>query len=101
MRRATPITSRSRDSSATIRSMRRRLERPRVAPNQTLLDLLPIPAFISGDERLQAVFDNALDAILLVNDQARFIDVNRAACALFGHTRDRLLTLTVWDITPP
>ena len=105
--------------------MRRRLERPRAAPHQALFDLLPIPAVFLGDERLQflavnavalkryaydvgnsrrrlqAVFDNALDAILLLNDDAQFIDANHAACALVGHSRDRLLTLKVWDITPP
>jgi PAS domain S-box-containing protein len=105
--------------------MRRRLDRPRVGSNQTLFDLLPIRGFASTDEslqflavnavalkryayavgnsrrRLQAVFDNALDAILLVNDDAQFIDANPAACALFGRSRDQMLTLKVWDITPP
>ncbi|MCB0163255.1 MAG: PAS domain-containing protein, partial [Anaerolineae bacterium] len=32
--------------------------------------------------RLQALFDHAQDSILLANDDARYIDVNPAACAL-------------------
>ena len=49
---------------------------------------------------LQAVFENSLDAILLADDDARYVDANPAACALSGYSRDELLQLSVWDLTP-
>lgn len=50
--------------------------------------------------RLQALFDNTLDAVLLADDEARYVDANPAACALLGHSREELLGMTVWDVTP-
>lgn len=50
--------------------------------------------------RLQAIFDYTQDAILLADDQACYIDVNPAACALLGYSRDEFLQLTLWDLTP-
>jgi PAS domain S-box-containing protein len=48
----------------------------------------------------QALFDNALDAILLADDQGHYVDANPAACALTGYNRQELLKMEVWDITP-
>ncbi|EAY27022.1 PAS domain S-box protein [Microscilla marina] len=48
----------------------------------------------------QSLFENALDAILLVNDEGRYVDVNPAACKLLGYSKAELLNLSVWDITP-
>ena len=50
--------------------------------------------------RLQALFDNTLDAILLADDQARYVDANHAACTLLGYDREELLRRGVFDITP-
>ncbi len=55
----------------------------------------------AGRRRLQAVFDTSLDAILLADDQARFVDANPAACDLLGQGREELLHRGVFDITPP
>lgn len=55
---------------------------------------------IESQRRLKAVFENTQDAILLFDDEARFVDVNPAACALCGNDREHLLGVTVWDITP-
>ena len=49
---------------------------------------------------LQALFDNALEAILLADDEAHYVDANPAACALMGYSREELLQMTVWDVTP-
>ncbi len=45
---------------------------------------------------------SALDApaALVVDGEARYVAVNDAACALTQRTRDELLALTVWDLTP-
>jgi PAS domain S-box-containing protein len=48
--------------------------------------------------RLQALFDNAVDAILLANDQGEFVDANAAAYALLCRNRDEILKLHVWDL---
>lgn len=48
--------------------------------------------------RLAAVFEHALDAILLADDQGRYLDANPAACQLLGHPRESLLQMTVADV---
>jgi PAS domain S-box-containing protein len=49
---------------------------------------------------LEAVVENALDAIMLANDQAKYVEVNAAACELLGYSRTELLHLHMWDLTP-
>ena len=51
--------------------------------------------------RYQAMFEHVQDGVLFADDQGRCIDANPAACALTGYTREELLQLTVWDLTPP
>jgi two-component system, cell cycle sensor histidine kinase and response regulator CckA len=55
----------------------------------------------ASEARCRAVFHHARDAMLLADDEARYVDVNPAACALLGYTREELLRLSVWDVTPP
>ncbi len=55
---------------------------------------------VQSRRRLQGLFDHAMEALLLADDRGRYIDVNPAACALTGYTRDELRRLTVWDLTP-
>ena len=47
---------------------------------------------------LRALFDTALDGIVLVDDDARFVDVNPAGCGMLGRPRDRVLQLRMWDV---
>lgn len=49
---------------------------------------------------LRALFDNALDAILIADDTGRYVDANPAACALLGYSHAELLRLSVWELTP-
>jgi PAS domain S-box-containing protein len=42
-------------------------------------------------QRLQALFDGAHNGIFLIDDDARFVDVNPAACEMLGYDRDALL----------
>ena len=58
-------------------------------------------ALKKSEQRLKALFDNALDAILLVDDEARYVDANPAACELLGYSREELQQLSIWDVTPP
>jgi PAS domain S-box-containing protein len=46
------------------------------------------------------VIELAPDAFFLSNLDARFTDVNRAACRLLGYSRDELLGMTIFDIIP-
>ena len=40
------------------------------------------------------------DATLVADDQGRYVAANDAACRLLGYTREELLRLSVWDLTP-
>ncbi|HEY3543371.1 MAG TPA: PAS domain S-box protein [Gaiellaceae bacterium] len=48
---------------------------------------------------LRAVWDGALEALHIADDDGRYIDVNPAACELLGRSREELLTMRVDDIT--
>ncbi|MBL8796700.1 MAG: PAS domain S-box protein [Planctomycetia bacterium] len=54
-----------------------------------------------GQRRLQALFDNALDAILLTDAEGRYVDANPAACALFGYSKEELLQKYAWEMAEP
>jgi PAS domain S-box-containing protein len=47
---------------------------------------------------LRAVWDSADEAMLVADDDGRYVDANPAACALFGRTRDELLRATAADV---
>jgi len=50
--------------------------------------------------RLQALFDKAIDAIVFIDANGRYVDANPAACRMLGYTRDEILARTVGDFTP-
>jgi PAS domain S-box-containing protein len=50
-------------------------------------------------EEWQALFDHALDAILIADDEGRYIDANPAACRLLGLSRNQLLGTQFSDYT--
>jgi len=50
---------------------------------------------------LNALFENSLDAILMANDEQRFVEANPAACLLLGYTREELIKFRIGDLTPP
>lgn len=51
------------------------------------------------EQILQALFEHALDAILLADDEMHWVEANPAACTLLGYSREELLRLTVLDLT--
>jgi diguanylate cyclase (GGDEF)-like protein/PAS domain S-box-containing protein len=53
-----------------------------------------------SDGNIRAIFEGALDPMLLADDDARYIDANPAACAFFGLSREALCNLGVADFTP-
>ena len=52
------------------------------------------------DGGFRAIFEGALDPMLLADDDARYIDANPAACAFFGLSHADLCTRRVVDFTP-
>lgn len=51
--------------------------------------------------RFRALFEHALDAILIADDEGRYVDANPAAAELFGTPREELLGKTAADFGPP
>jgi PAS domain S-box-containing protein len=49
----------------------------------------------------RAVFDEAFDAMVLADDSGRWLEVNPAACELFGRPREALLGETPATFAPP
>ena len=47
----------------------------------------------------KAIFDNALDAIMIADNEGRLADVNPTACRLTGYSREELLTFDVFQLT--
>ncbi len=61
------------------------------------------PVHVHGtslDVRSRAIFEHALDAILVADDSGRYVDANPAACKLLGYSRQELLQRSVTDVTP-
>lgn len=53
-----------------------------------------------SDVGFRAIFEGALDPMLLADDDARYVDANPAACAFFGISRAELCTRRVVDFVP-
>ena len=52
------------------------------------------------EHKLRAVFETSLDAVLVMDDTRHFVDVNPAACDLFGISKRDLLGRTLDDFLP-
>ena len=50
-----------------------------------------------SENLFRAVFDGAFSAMLISNDEGRYVDANPAACELFGRTRDELFAMDVGE----
>ncbi len=108
-RLATLPADSTRDINA-LQILKAELVSARRALGQTLARMTAEPRQINPNDRagvasddlhrFAAVFDHALDAILIADDAARYVSVNRAACELLGYTREELLERGVSDITP-
>jgi PAS domain S-box-containing protein len=60
------------------------------------VDAVPLPmaraeTLEPGEGKWRAVFDYALDAILIADDGRRFVDANAAACELLGAPHERIV----------
>ena len=57
-------------------------------------------ALHESEQRLRAVFDNTLDAILIANDDREYTEANPAACKLLGIARNELLGSKLENFIP-
>ncbi len=53
------------------------------------------------DRQLRTLFETTLDAIVIFDDQGYYLDVNSAACELFGLERDELLGRCISEFATP
>ncbi len=53
-----------------------------------------------SDEVFRALFEGALDSMLLADDDARYVDANPAACVFLGLSRAEIRRLRVVDFAP-
>lgn len=51
--------------------------------------------------QLRAIFETALDAIAITDKEGKYLDVNPAACELFGVERTQLLGRCIWEFAQP
>jgi PAS domain S-box-containing protein len=58
-------------------------------------------ALRESERRLRALFEGTLEAVFVLDDDGRCVDVNPAACRLTGYARDELVRKGVWDLVPP
>jgi PAS domain S-box-containing protein len=54
-----------------------------------------------NDQLYRAIFDAALDALVVVDDAQHFIAANPSACEIFGLPQDELLTRNLFDFILP
>jgi PAS domain S-box-containing protein len=53
------------------------------------------------EQQWQALFEKAPDAILVADDEGRYLDANPAACELFGLSKQDLLQRSIADFADP
>jgi len=57
---------------------------------------------IAREERARQMATSAgetMISILIADDEARYVEVSPAVCALTGYSHDELLRMTIWDLT--
>src|SRR5258708_25827057 len=58
-------------------------------------------AIRESEAQYRAVFDLALDAMIVTDDEGRFLEVNPAACELWGLPRQELVRRNIVDFAEP
>jgi two-component system cell cycle sensor histidine kinase/response regulator CckA len=53
------------------------------------------------EQKLRAVFDTALDAIFITDDDRRYVDANPAGCEYIGVSKDDLIGRRIDEFMPP
>lgn len=53
-----------------------------------------------GEERIRDLFESVPNSVVTINEDGLIVYINDLATALFGYTRDEMLTMTVEDLVP-
>lgn len=53
-----------------------------------------------SERKFRAVFEEAFDAMMIADDNTEYVDVNPAACELFGLSREELLSRSIAEFAP-
>jgi len=61
--------------------------------------IVDVTARKQSEGLFRAVFDNAFEAMTIADDSGRYVDVNPAACELFGRSRAELVGLAPGDLS--
>jgi two-component system cell cycle sensor histidine kinase/response regulator CckA len=56
-------------------------------------------SFRQSESQFRALFENALDAVLIANDCGAYVDANPAACELMGVSYNEVIGRTLYDFT--
>ncbi len=54
-----------------------------------------------SEEKYRDLFENANDAIFIVDSRYSYVDVNKKAVELLGYSKEELLRMSVLDLIPP
>ncbi len=55
----------------------------------------------ASEIKYRTIFEEALNPILIVGENNKYIDVNKAACEFLESDKEEILCKIVWDYTPP
>jgi PAS domain S-box-containing protein len=91
------LARRTANSAATV-TLRRAIADIRATAGDAGEDD-PISARARAHQLANGV-EEAMISVLVADDDARYVEANAAICALSGYSRDELLAMTVWDLTP-
>lgn len=58
-------------------------------------------ALRASEQRYKDLFENANDAIFIVDNNFNYLDVNKKAVDLFGFSKDEFLRMKITDVIPP
>ncbi|MDQ3928894.1 MAG: EAL domain-containing protein, partial [Chloroflexota bacterium] len=58
-------------------------------------------ALRASESRFRAVFEDAIDAIFVMDGKGEFVDVNPAACQLAARSRTELAGMNILELVPP
>jgi diguanylate cyclase (GGDEF)-like protein/PAS domain S-box-containing protein len=58
-------------------------------------------ALRASESRFRAVFEDAIDAIFVMDGKGGFVDVNPAACHLAARSREELTAMNILELVPP
>lgn len=51
-------------------------------------------------EYFKCLFDDMLNALIMIDERGNIIDINKAACKLFGYSKEELMNSSLLDLQP-